>query len=513
MRVLISALIFASLFMTIGCSKDSNPFLNQPVEESQIENAQIQLGRKLNNPYSVSNMQEAYTALKPETKSLCNDDSIISTTHYYIKFKPKTEEELTTLLLDHELILYPYPLDYEIVNFGNGYYHDPEVPVGQPTYYYASVKKDHPLPQHIEWDLLEYLFIPDEYGSYIAVKSGENLDDIFVEALVDMALQLTGNTEPKTIQTKASDSWQPCGTITYKDPTLGTIGLEGIEVRAKRWFTTHRGYTNSDGNYICDGTFKRPADYSFNFSRNDFRIRGADDVDVSFSKNNVQGRFDYEFNKVNDPQDFFAATAFRATYHFYHKNIHGLHRPPTANFWGIQMNMKVYYENNSDENADTAPWRRFMGGNMIKIYNPFRSTIDIYSTVIHELAHAAHWRVIIDGENSNRNEDYNFADGRMCESWATGVQWYLTKDVYSNYEGKSPSGNYTNVVMDLLDTSSNDGNINGTIENVSGYNIVDIQNALIGCSTWSEWKNNIKSYYNGNKNDVENLFNYWYNHR
>lgn len=126
------------------------------------------------------------------------------------------------------------------------------------------------------------------------------------------------------------------------------------------------------------------------------------------------------------------------------------------------------------------------------------------------LAHSAHWRVVIDGEDSNRNSDYNFADGKMCESWAVGVQWYLTKDVYPTYKGRYYGGNYTNVVMDLLDTSDNDSNINGTPETITGYDIVAIQNALIGCSTWNEWKNNVKSLNTENQDEVENLFNIWY---
>lgn len=511
MKNFYSTFILVTLFILIGCQKD----LDYPRIESkgnpQITSTQLQLGKKLDNPYSVTNMRKAYEALNLETKSLCNDESIINTTHYYIKFKPQNEEELTTLILDSALILYPYPLDYEIKNFGNGYYHDPEVPVGQPTYYYASVKKDHSLPQHIEWELLEELFIPDDSGDHIVVKSGETLDDIFVDSLVEMSLKLTGNEESDVIETKASGSWTPRGTITYEDDSLGIIGLEGIEVRAKRWFTTHRGYTDASGNYICDGTFKKPADYSFNFNCDDFKIRGASDVDVSFGENNLTSRYDYSFSKTSDPQSFFAATAYRATYHFYYKDIHGLHRPPMANFWGTQMKMKVFYENNSDANATTNPARRFMGGNMIKIYNPERPTINIYSTVIHELAHAAHWRVVIDGEDSNRNSDYNYADDNMCESWAVGVQWYLTKDIYPTYKGRVPATNYTNVVMDLLDTSENDSNTNGTVENITGYDIVAIQNALIGCSTWDEWKNNVKSLYTGNQNDVENLFDYWYN--
>lgn len=291
-----------------GCCEKYSSIMPEEIDNAGnvSNNPQLVLGEKLKNPYSVSNMQIAYDLLSPTTKALTvGTTNIIKTTHYYVKFKPKTDEELTRLLLDSLLILYPYPLDYKVISYGSGYYRDPEInDDNQPTYYYASVKQDYIFPDNIEYEILENLFIPDDNDNPIPVRSGGTLPESFVDELVDMSLKLTGN-DDEFVGTKARASWQPSGTIKYADPVLGDIGLEGIEVRAKRWFTTHIGYTDINGNYSCDGTFKRPADYSFELSRTDFMIRGDSDVPVSFGQNNLQGSFNFNFSKSSNPQAFF----------------------------------------------------------------------------------------------------------------------------------------------------------------------------------------------------------------
>jgi hypothetical protein len=86
-----------------------------------------------------------------------------------------------------------------------------------------------------------------------------------VDELVNEALRITGNMETKSnisgrIQ---SSSWRPTGKVRVSDDRAGRfVPVLGVEVRAKRWFTVHNGTTNSLGNYSCDGTFKRQADYS-----------------------------------------------------------------------------------------------------------------------------------------------------------------------------------------------------------------------------------------------------------
>lgn len=97
---------------------------------------------------------------------------------------------------------------------------------------------------------------------------------------------------------------------------------------------------------------------------------------------------------------------------------------------------------------------------------------------------------------------------------------------YPNYPGVNWPGNvnYRNVVIDLIDTPSdisfqtNPLNFNNfgfpfPVDQVQGYNIVEIQNAVINYpTTWNEWKNNIiNNNNNGTSQHVDALFNAWNN--
>ena len=101
-------------------------------------------------------MKKAYENLRSDLKA----DIIIETTHYYVKFKPKNEDELNLLKQDRTLELYDYPLDYEIIE-GQEVYHDPEIPDTMPTYQYCAVPVNYNFP-NVEYEILEELFIPEE---------------------------------------------------------------------------------------------------------------------------------------------------------------------------------------------------------------------------------------------------------------------------------------------------------------------------------------------------------------
>jgi hypothetical protein len=56
----------------------------------------------------------------------------------------------------------------------------------------------------------------------------------------------------------------------------------------------------------------------------------------------------------------------------------------------------------------------------------------------------------------------------------------------------------------------NNGSENLTQDDVSGYTIRQIEDALIGQRTWNEWRDNIKnSYNNATENNIDALFAHW----
>lgn len=117
------------------------------------------------------------------------------------------------------------------------------------------------------------------------------------------------------------------------------------------------------------------------------------------------------------------------------------------------------------------------------------------------MAHASHWRMDdegYDGENI------------MVESWASGVEWSLAKLVYTGLQlnyNKEEHPDYTGVVQDMIDPISEEDN---EMDRVTGYTIRQIEDALIGQTSWEGWRDAILELYNNEtETHLEALFEYW----
>ncbi len=485
--------------VTFSCQKDTVLAPQGEVEVSVDKNKTeglMKLGKQLENPYAVDNMIKALESVKNKDASgrFAAENIQIETTHRYLKFAPKTDEELDLLKNDHSLILYQYPLDYEILEYGSSY-HDPSLPTDQPTYQYASVPVSHELPTGVSYEVLAELFIPDEDSDLPATQNVRPIRQDLVEALVDESLRLTDNEETFTSNDGATERgrWRPAGRIRLWDDVFNNyLGLEGVEVRATRWFTTHTGITNAAGYYSCNGTFKKSANYSIIWERYDFEIR---DGWLSRAKyNGPKKTGDWNLNIRYGAQEFYG-TIFKAAHHYYYKDILGLRRPPQNGFWNTQLKIRAHNEANSDINGSHCAACRFLGlGSAIQMYNPQRDSDDTYATVIHEIGHASHWKM--------SGSDYNNGDGIVVESWARGVQRELTRMVYSGYNPPY-FGNYTGVVRDMIDGF-------GWNDQVSGYTIRQIEDSLEDERTWSNWENAIRNdHVNPTENNLDDLFDFW----
>ncbi|WP_158980818.1 hypothetical protein [Flavobacterium sp. I-STPP5a] len=456
---------------------------------------------------------------------MATEDLEIVATHLYIKFAPKTEQELDNLTVDSTLVLYDYPLDYEIQLTGD-YYRDPETPADQPTPQYCAVEVTDDVvtdntvvynpdgsvaeSRTVKTIILEELFIPDVYyaptsrignsekpEATMRKINGKMVSVALIDALVEEALRITNNlgiSSTANITGKTmNNSWRPAGRIRVWDDSMQTfVGVEGAQVRARRWFTTHRGWVGADGFYSCDGTFKRDANYSIDWDRYDFALQDHWLNGATFNGPKREGNWD--LNLRDDKQEYYA-TIFRAAHHYYYKDIKGLRRPPQNSFWKTKMKIKAFLENVSgDGNLGThKEERRFLGA-QVKIYTYQRGAVSTYSTVIHELAHASHW-------NMNRSS-FDDSESRIKESWAAGVEWELTRVVYPNYS-RGYNNRYTGVVVDMID-------VVGGNDQVEGYTIRQIEDALNGEKSWISWRNNIKNRYNNaTENNLDALFNTW----
>ena len=490
--LIINIVIAISAILFSRCNKQLDE--TQPINE---ESTSI-LGKKLENPYSVENMQKALDNLIGTQKIK------LSASHLYIKFIPHSEEDLSLLKIDSTLILYPYPLDYEIAE-GIEQFIDPNKQEGEPGFQYASVPIDYKMP-NVDYDIIEELYIPEE------IIRPKFINQVSVDELVTEALRITNDLEQD--ETKTRGRWRPAGTMKVWDDNFNAYKpIKHLKVKARRWFTTYTGITNSNGYYSCNGTFKRKANYSLQFERYDFEIR-----DGWLSTANINGpkkKGDWNLNMKGGKKEFWA-TIFRATSHYYYDNIKNLRRPPQNSFWNTQLKLRAMYESNDDVNGTHCPECGFLGlESAIKIYNPQNDSRVIYATTIHEIAHASHWNM--DKTNYNSGEDI------VRESWARGVQRELTRQIYATYNPIYSRLRYTGVVHDMIDGNKTRHSFYYSTENnpwvysyknyydqVSGYSIRQIEDALNGQNSWNGWKNNIKNKYNnGTENNLDASFSFW----
>ncbi|KAA1245442.1 hypothetical protein [Aquimarina sp. RZ0] len=537
-------LVFALMIIGVSCEKDDEiPVISETLENNKkntkvaFQNGAIVLGQKLQNPYAVENMKKAYQNL---TDGLTTGITVPNKTHYYVKFDPRTEEKLDLLKNDESLELFSYPLDYEMVE-GGDYYHDPQIPIDEVTYQYSAVPVTYKFPD-VPYQILEELYLPKTSSNS---GTGERYD-IFINALEDEALRITGNldAEIKTdaLAKKKFDKWNPDGHIMVWDNTTGVnrfVPVVGVEVRARRWFRIEKAITDANG-YFRTSSFRRPVNYSIKWERHDYSIRSGNFVQAILNGPKNRERWDVNLgtsgsNWVTDVQQYYALI-HQAAHDYYYTDRFGLSSPPKNGILKPQIKISANFNTNPNKAPGHAALYARIGGIFPSIY--IRRWGDdeeaIYGTTIHELAHAAHWDMdreafrflaknayLNPGLPKEAKEHFE----RVIESWPEGVEWQFTTHRYrrltNNPQYSYVQGNqfdtalerpiYTPVVVDLMDDfNQNTNNSDLPIDIVSGYTIQQIEQGLIGSLSWNHWRDNmILRHNNFTEIFVPGLFNNW----
>ena len=154
--------------------------------------------------------------------------------------------------------------------------------------------------------------------------------------------------------------------------------------------------------------------------------------------------------------------------------------------WFIGLFVKGPHPNNPIIGGSFAisKWEFFGRKRIAKIYDANNETQITYGTVIHEWAHAAHWRL-------GSTKEYLEASGKVQESWARGVAWSLTTIVYPDDVSYHFKPDYTGVVKDMIDFGTSQhpctpphakdyDHLEKEKENVSAYKIRQMEQALKG---------------------------------
>lgn len=161
----------------------------------------------------------------------------------YVELNAADQEKLDLLKADSTLVLYPYRLDIAISDKEDSRNNTGIRFSDKPQTFYASIPVDYKLPI-TEYKVLEELYIPDEekvdQNGRDIISSVPKPNGVSVDDLVDKSLELTGNSESAVGSVMArSNKWRPGGRITMQDTELGTVGVEGLKIQARRWFLQH----------------------------------------------------------------------------------------------------------------------------------------------------------------------------------------------------------------------------------------------------------------------------------
>ena len=231
--------VLLPLVLLAGCQEEGLPGPDdRRVDISALSHGMIELGEKLEDPYTVENMQEAVARLYPTRAG----GIAIKATDLYVRFLPKTEEEYA-LLLSKGLKLTDHPVDYRIVK---DYYHDPELSENAITWQYAVVSKDFEFPSGVRCEVLDEVYL-SENDPVTRAESGIDWDAVEAEAY-----RLTGNGDlyPETRADEVASF--PSGRITVEDPDAfggKPYGLAGVQVCCNSFVKFATAYTDRDGYY------------------------------------------------------------------------------------------------------------------------------------------------------------------------------------------------------------------------------------------------------------------------
>lgn len=537
-----TSLLFTVLFLS-SCKKEEKETNQElktfPLSESITNNENedlMEFAPATTNPYTTQNMLAALNELKLSDEINCDINKFnIRVTHKYIRFEPQDSLENNTLKADTTLILFDYPLDRKITK-GGTYYKDPSLSENEFNFQWCSVPANKSLPINVHYTVLAELYLPEEDAELVQYYETE-FDDCITK-LVEYALKRTDNFDTTTydenltqseeteLKRKTNNKYTPKGNIKVQEDRLNTnLNLDGVKVRAHRWFETRECLTDNNGNFNMLHQFRHPVDYSIKWERGHYTIMRGNLGQSYFNGPHQKSDWNLVITRSSSGgSSWLYAHVHRAANRYFYKNINGLRRPGNRNF--------CYWVIDNASNGGTLGvnysefcrifGKRTSGGN-------YYWSDEIFSTTIHETAHSTHIILMKAGLIQ-----FGQVSEMIRESYPIAVEWVITGIEYqglgignyglNNYNPNiTPrliypnqlayqywrnginSNTYTPLFIDLIDNFNQNGVNYGTTllpiianvnDAVNGYNLRDIENRLhkvYGLSTLNtELKGNIR---------------------
>ncbi len=391
-------LFFLLLLALAGCKKEAG--IEDPEDMSTgdaLSHEMIVLGRKLEDPYSVTNVTKALAALYP-TKARTD----ITPTDVYVRFLPESGEEYDRLV-GMGLELMDHPLDYQIIRDGD-YYHDPLIAEDAVTWQYAVVPHGFSLPEDIRYEILD--------NCYIAEHAATKAEDVDWDAVEREAFRLTGNADLLSPQTKAGGQ-TPKGRITIVDDRMSggkPFGVAGVKVVVNTFVKFASAYTDRDGYYEISKPYTSNVRYRLLFTNVEGFSIGFNALLVPASTSTLgkssPAGLDANVTRDSERKLFCRCVVNNAAYEYISRCTDddlGVCRPP--------MDLRLWIFQGLSSSSSTmlhhgtllgdGLFAKFLGNysSLLAIFLPditigakdHADYASLYADTVHELAHASHY--------------------------------------------------------------------------------------------------------------------------
>ncbi len=305
--------IYSTLFIAIvgtgliSCKKEELQISTSISTTKVVDEQETKVGKKLNNPFAIDNMRNAYASISNQ-KSLLKLES----NKLYVKFLPMNSDELNKLNSD-SLILSDIPLDVEVNQYGT-FYNDPATLSNGTTWLYTTVDLGYDFG-NIKYEIIDSLYLPNEEG--FTQKSKNLFTTISKDELESKALELAGYVdESKNEFENKTTRHRPKGYIRVQQSINGSnlpVPVKQLKIRSRWWFDYGTGYTNDNGYFECNETYKKNRKVNIicifeNPSVNIRAIKGTQFWDIFFTERKNIGEFEnsamesinYTFNNSAD---------------------------------------------------------------------------------------------------------------------------------------------------------------------------------------------------------------------
>ena len=394
------------MLVAVSCHEGTDPDVPEFTDEGGYEfsHEMIELGEKLDDPYTVENMSAALKSLYPTKASRID----LKPTDVYVRFLPEDESEYNMLeslgvrMIDH-------PLDHRIVKDGD-YYHDPDIPEDHITWQYAVVKSDFSFPDGIRYEKLDDCYIADP--NQTPTRAGEDIDWAAVER---ESFRITGNEDMMLPETRA-ESGTPSGRIMIVDDALDggrEVGVAGVMVCVNSFVKIATAYTDENGEYSMNRSFSTDVRYRLVFKNAKgfgigFNLLLVPASTSTLGKHGPEG-YDAIIDKDSERKLFCRCVVNNAGWDYYsmcEEENSGIAAPPgNLRMWLFQsLSSSSTPMLQHGAILDKVLFAKYLKlyADLIKSFLPvitlgLEGASDyrtVYGVAMHELAHASHWSVV-----------------------------------------------------------------------------------------------------------------------